>query len=115
MKLFKQLIVAPAALGLLAPISANASDVNFDAIASPIKDNMIIDPTDKSIPAVTITMKTPSANIDCQETCLKIFVTFLHDKKTSGCNKCKTAIIIKISNNIPYLSKNGMSLTNRDS
>ncbi len=34
MKLFKQLLVAPAALGLLAPISANASEVNFDAISS---------------------------------------------------------------------------------
>ena len=34
MKLFKQLLVAPAALGLLAPISASASDVNFDAISS---------------------------------------------------------------------------------
>ena len=34
MKLFKQLLVAPAALGLLAPISAIASDVNLDAISS---------------------------------------------------------------------------------
>ena len=34
MKLFKQLLVAPAALGLLAPISASASEVNFDAISS---------------------------------------------------------------------------------
>jgi len=34
MKLFKQLLVAPAALGLLAPISVNASEVNFDAISS---------------------------------------------------------------------------------
>ncbi len=34
MKLFKQLLVAPAALGLLAPISATASEVNFDAISS---------------------------------------------------------------------------------
>ena len=34
MKLFKQLLVAPAALGLLAPVSAGASEVNFDAIAS---------------------------------------------------------------------------------
>jgi len=28
MKLFKQLLVAPAALGLLAPLAANASDLN---------------------------------------------------------------------------------------
>ena len=34
MKLFKQLLVAPAALGLLAPVSAGASEVNFDAISS---------------------------------------------------------------------------------
>ena len=87
----------------------------FEAIASPINDNIIIEPTDKSIPAVTMTIKTPSANIDCQDTCLKMFVTFLHDKKTSGCNKCKTAIIIRISNKIPYLSKKGISLTNKDS
>ena len=34
MKLFNQLMVAPAALGLLAPISANASEVNISEIAS---------------------------------------------------------------------------------
>ena len=34
MKLFKQLLVAPSALGLLAPISVSASEVNFDAISS---------------------------------------------------------------------------------
>ena len=34
MKLFKSLLVAPAALGLLAPISANATEVNLNDIAS---------------------------------------------------------------------------------
>jgi len=34
MKLFSQLLVAPAALGLLAPLSANASEVNISEIAS---------------------------------------------------------------------------------
>ena len=34
MKLFQRLLVAPAALGLLAPISANASEVNLNDIAS---------------------------------------------------------------------------------
>ena len=43
MKLFKQLLVAPAALGLLAPISASASDVNFDAISSYSKDVVKVD------------------------------------------------------------------------
>ena len=43
MKLFKQLIVAPAALGLLAPISASASEVNFDAISSYSKDVVEVD------------------------------------------------------------------------
>ena len=43
MKLFKQLLVAPAALGLLAPISASASEVNFDAISSYSKDVAKVD------------------------------------------------------------------------
>ena len=34
MKLFKQLLVAPAVLGLLAPITANANEVNFDGISN---------------------------------------------------------------------------------
>ena len=43
MKLFQQLLVAPAALGLLIPLSANASDVNLDAISSYSEDNLEID------------------------------------------------------------------------
>ena len=34
MKLFKSLLVAPAALGLLAPISASASEVNLNDISN---------------------------------------------------------------------------------
>ena len=34
MKLFQRLLVAPAALGLLAPIAANATDINFDDISN---------------------------------------------------------------------------------
>ena len=34
MKLFKSLLVAPAALGLLSPIASNASEVNFKAISN---------------------------------------------------------------------------------
>ena len=33
MKLFQKLLVAPAALGLLAPVAANAADINVDAMA----------------------------------------------------------------------------------
>ena len=43
MKLFKQLLVAPAALGLLTPISAIASEVNFDAISSYSKNVVKVD------------------------------------------------------------------------
>ncbi len=43
MKLFKQLLVAPAALGLLAPISASASEVNFEAISSYSGDVVEVD------------------------------------------------------------------------
>ena len=43
MKLFKQLLVAPAALGLLAPISVSASEVNFDAISSYSGDALEVD------------------------------------------------------------------------
>ena len=34
MKLFQRLLVAPAALGMLSPIAANASEVNFNAISN---------------------------------------------------------------------------------
>ena len=43
MKLFQQLLVAPAALGLLVPLSANASDVNLDAISNYSDDTLEID------------------------------------------------------------------------
>ena len=33
MKLFKQLLVAPAALGLLAPVAANASEMNVSGVS----------------------------------------------------------------------------------
>ena len=34
MKLFKRLLVAPAALGLLAPLAANASEVNLNDVSN---------------------------------------------------------------------------------
>ena len=43
MKLFQQFLVAPAALGLLAPLTASASDVNLDAISKYSEDNLEID------------------------------------------------------------------------
>ena len=43
MKLFQQLLVAPAAIGLLAPLSVNASEVNFDAISKYATDNLEVD------------------------------------------------------------------------
>jgi len=43
MKLFQQLLIAPAALGLLAPIAANASEVNLDAISNYSIDNLELD------------------------------------------------------------------------
>jgi len=43
MKLFQQLLVAPAALGLLAPLSAIASEVNLDAISNYSENNLEID------------------------------------------------------------------------
>ena len=43
MKLFQKLLVAPAAIGLFAPLSASASEVNFDAISNYTNDNLEID------------------------------------------------------------------------
>ena len=43
MKLFKQLLVAPAAIGLLAPLSASASEVDFDAISNYSNNDLEID------------------------------------------------------------------------
>lgn len=59
----------------------------FDVMANTIRDNIMIEPTERSIPAVTITIKTPKASIDCHEICLNTFVTFLQERKTSGCIK----------------------------
>src|SRR6056300_1086394 len=73
-----------------------------------INDNIIIEPTERSIPAVTMTIKTPKANIDCQEICLKIFVIVLHERKTSGCIRCKARTIKNNKIKIPYLSKYGI-------
>ena len=42
MKLFKKLLVAPAVLGLLSPLSASASEVNLDDISKYSKDNLEI-------------------------------------------------------------------------
>ena len=43
MKLFQQLLVAPAALGLLAPLSVSASEVTFDEISAYSNDNLELD------------------------------------------------------------------------
>jgi len=43
MKFFQQLLVAPAALGLLAPLSASASEINLDAISNYSDDTLEID------------------------------------------------------------------------
>ena len=43
MKLFKSLLVAPATLGLLAPFSANATEVNFNAISNYSDEGIEID------------------------------------------------------------------------
>ena len=43
MKLFRQLLVAPAALGLLTPFSASANDVNFEAISNYSQDVLEVD------------------------------------------------------------------------
>ena len=43
MKLFKSLLVAPATLGLLGPISASATEVNFNAISNYSDENSEID------------------------------------------------------------------------
>ena len=43
MKLLQQLLVAPAALGLLAPLSVSASEVNFDDISTYSNDNLELD------------------------------------------------------------------------
>ena len=48
MKLFQQLLVAPAALGLLAPLSASASEINLDAISNYSENNLEIDSNSKS-------------------------------------------------------------------
>ena len=43
MKLFQHLLVAPAALGLLAPLSVSASEVNLEAISNYSNDNLELD------------------------------------------------------------------------
>ena len=43
MKLFKSLLVAPATLGLLSPITTSATEVNFNAISNYSYENSEID------------------------------------------------------------------------
>ena len=43
MKLFQQLLIAPAALGLLVPLSVSATEVNFDDISNYSNDNLELD------------------------------------------------------------------------
>ena len=43
MKFFQQLLVAPAALGFLAPLSVSASEINLDAISKYSEDNLELD------------------------------------------------------------------------
>jgi len=43
MKLFQQLLIAPAAIGFLAPLSVNASEINLDAISNYSDDTLEID------------------------------------------------------------------------
>ena len=43
MKFFQQLLVAPAALGLLAPLSVSASEINLDDITKYSEDDLEID------------------------------------------------------------------------
>ena len=46
MKLFQQLLVAPAALGLLAPVAANAAEMNVAGVsdyASVTTDAVVVD------------------------------------------------------------------------
>ena len=102
---------APITIGI--KITTYQAAPAFEVIAKTMSDNINIDPTDKSIPAVTITIKTPKASIDCHEICLKTFVIFLQERKTSGCIKCNATIIIKSNSSIPYLSKYGMAFKKR--
>ena len=43
MRLFQQLLVAPATLGLLVPLSVGASEINLDAVSNYSEDNLEID------------------------------------------------------------------------
>ena len=43
MKLFQYLLVAPAAIGLMAPLTVSASEVNFDDISIYSNDNLELD------------------------------------------------------------------------
>jgi len=43
MKLFQRLLVAPAALGLLAPTVANATELNIDAITAYSQEKLDLD------------------------------------------------------------------------
>ena len=43
MKLFQQLLVAPAALGLITPLSISASEINLDAISDYTKEHLELD------------------------------------------------------------------------
>ena len=54
MKLFQRLLVAPAALGLLAPLAANATEVNLNDISNYSSEGIEIDSNSFSNQTTTV-------------------------------------------------------------
>ena len=66
----------------------------------------MIEPTDRSMPAVTITTYMPSASGAGEAFCLRILVRFCGVRKTSGRIAASTSIITTTTMMIPQTSRN---------
>ncbi len=96
---FMQPQMIPTTIGTT--ITTNQGNPALETMAKDIKDNIRIEPTERSIPAVTITMNIPRAKVACQAVCLKTLVKLRQVKKTSGCKMCRIIIISAMMSKIP--------------
>ena len=71
------------------------------AIARHTMASAMIEPTERSMPAVTMTTNMPSASSASEAFCLTMLVRLSIDGKTCGCVQVKTAIITMTTTMMP--------------
>ena len=73
----------------------------FEAIASATMASAMIDPTERSMPAVTMTTYMPSASRAREAFCFRMLVRFCADRKTSGLMAASASIMTMTTRTMP--------------